>query len=208
MNTIAAAMDNVMNYRKAMGKPYGSHKLLTENFHFLKREINREYIRLTGMGLDHSVVRKSDMELQCLWEDVRKGHYKIRAKGNAVRHDRPLFGETEGACIVYAHTALIAKHPGLRVIKIGFTTQNVDDYLRGKRIACDPKLLATMCGDEQLESRFKQKWRHRRADGNEWFFPEREMFDWIVNTYDALADNFRVHMEEAEDSYRIWKRTY
>lgn len=208
MNTIAAAMDNVMNYRQATNQVYGSHRLLTEDFPFLRREINQEYIRLTGMALDHSVVRMTDGQLQCLWEKVRKGHYKIRKRGTAVRHDRPLFGEIEGASVVYAYTATIAKFPTIRVVKIGFTTANIDDYLRSHRIAHMPKLLATTVGDERLERHYKQQMREYVADGNEWLFPARKVFDWIVHTYNDLATNFRVHMEEAESLYAIWTRDH
>lgn len=209
MNTLGRACLDVINFRKAMGRPYASDRLLTVDFPFLRREINQAFQRLTGHRIEHSVIKLSDGDIVLQYNRVRKGHYKVLASGKAVISDRPLFDDsTEGSCIVYAYTARIAKWPGLRVVKLGFTCQNIDDYLRAKRIAHDPKLLATMSGDEALETRFKQKWRHRLADGNEWFWPERDLFEWIVGEYDYLADGFRKHQEEAEELYAIWKRTF
>ena len=206
MNTLMRACVNVQNYRQQTNKVYGSHRLLTIDFPILRREIDREYLKLTGHRIDHSPVRISDGEIQNTWESVRKGWYKPRSNGKAVLSDRPLFGEVEGSCVVYAHTACIAKYDRVRVIKLGYTRQNIAEYIAGRRIAFDAKLLATMCGDERDEKRFLRKWRFRLADGNEWFWPEDDLLNWIPTAFDDLEPDFHALIDEARVLYRAFKR--
>lgn len=208
MNTIDRAILNVQTGRNLSGLKYGSHRLLTTEFFVIKRLLNREYRRMTGRTIDQSAVRISDDELRCKWEDIRKGWYKVHKKKVARVTPRPLFGETEGAAIVYAYSGLITTYPGLRIVKLGYTAQEVAGYLRAKKRQHDPKLLATTIGDKQLESEFLRKWSHIKCDGNEWFWPTRELFNWISDVYDFIADDARQHQEEAEQLYESWKRTF
>ena len=199
-------MLNVQNARQQSGRCYAG-KIVLQDWPILRLEINREYQKLTGHRLEHSVVKFTDFELQHQYECVRKGYHKVRSKGHAVVNELPLFGETEGSCLIYAYTGLVAKYPNVRLIKIGYTRQNLRDYLAGKRIQHEPKLLAYTSGDEQDEKRYKSKWKRaeRVADGNEWLWPESDVVDWIVDTYDSLETDFRKRAAEAEQSLREYK---
>lgn len=199
---------NVQNARQQSGQFY-SGKIVTRDWPILRREINNEFIRISGQRIEHMPVAISDFELMDLYEDVRKGYYKPRAMGRAVVSERPLFNEIEGASLVYAHTALIAKYPNVRVIKIGYTEQVLSEYLAGKRIQCDPELLAFTIGDKGDERRYKRMWKQRGivADGNEWLWPEHVLFEWIVEIYEHIEPDFWKLAKNAEETLHIYRRS-
>lgn len=207
MGTLDRAILNVQNARQIAGKPYAG-KILTQDFPTLRREINKEFTKLSGHRLEHSIIKITDFEIQDRYESVRKGHYKVRKRGLAVMSDRPLFGETEGASLIYAHTARIPKYPSVLVVKLGITRSPLREYLAKKRIYCDPKLLAYTSGDDVDEKRYKAMWRQRGrvADGNEWLWPEPDVFEWLIETFDHIEPLFHVLRSEAAESLAEYRR--
>lgn len=199
-NAMEAACNDILNYRMQAGKTYRSEKLIASEWPELRQQIDRRFYERTGLRLHESKNRWTDDQIKESYVYVGKYGWKERKNGEAVVSELPLFGEIDGGVIVYAFTGVIATKPG-RFIKIGYTSQNINEYLAAKRLQHDPKLIATTPGDEDLERVYHRKWNHRLADGREWFWPEVDLVSWIEREFESIKTGFWDHFREAQESH-------
>jgi len=75
-----------------------------------------------------------------------------------------------------------------RLIKIGWTSQDLDKYLRSKAISHDPILLGSRGGSWHDEQAEHLRFRMYLADGREWYFPRPALLDAIQREYDTTED--------------------
>ena len=131
---------------------------------------------------------------------VRKGNYERMRDGVSIpREYHPLFGDTsedgEPIAIVYAYWGSNQKAKR-RLIKIGYTSQDLATYLRNLQRAYDPRLMATRCGGRHEEDIEHALYRLSLAEGREWFYPTPAMFDTFRRVWDVTPE-FDIIAEEA-----------
>lgn len=168
----------------------------------MKRMVDQRFYELCRVRLDECMWY-SDTMLRETWHACRRrGLNMLKGVLLLITDHRPLFDgiDPTPGCIVYAYSGKIAK-VAWRVVKLGYTDQNLDKYLRSKRIAHDPILLANTPGDLPLEDSFKAQWRHLLADGKEWFHPDRSILDWIPTVFGTVEPTFRTRATEAYEEY-------
>ena len=80
-----------------------------------------------------------------------------------------------------------------RLVKIGYTAQDLGAYLRNLERAFDPILLATRPGGRHEEKMEHAKWHVHLAEGREWFYPVPNLLDYlrrewrVTPTFEELA---------------------
>lgn len=197
--TLGRACLDIQNYRKSNGRVYGSPRLLTTEWESLRRPLEKQFQKLTGLRFDQSANKWTDSEIQLLYEEVRKGYYKVHRDGKAILSDRPLFGFVDGEVTLYAHTAWISDEKAW-VIKVGYTSGLVKDLLSKRERAHTPKLLATTPGSKSDEDHFHRKWKRRVASGNEWYWPENDIAEYIASEFETVVPDYWALVREIQKS--------
>lgn len=193
-NKLRRVIANYMNYmtlsgHTIIGYSYGQDSLLhnpiarSAVFSMIAKQYHAEY----GETIP------SDMDTVCgMWSKVRKGNYKTWRDGMAVPNEsHPLFGDTaedaQPIAVVYAYWGRNQDYDGW-LVKIGYTGDDLCDYLRGKEIQHSPKLLAHRCGGKDEEAHQHRKWRALRRSNREWFAPSNALFDEFARDWDTAHD--------------------
>jgi hypothetical protein len=191
--SVVRACEAVLNYLKLNemrlgGHTYGSDMLLIDNEsrQALFAMIQKQYLDMFGgicpLGIDDTLKTYSG---------CRKRNYVALRDGQPIHREegRSLFGieDTGPIATVYAYLGWNARAER-RLIKIGYTAQNLTQYLRTKDIPHNPKLMATRCGGRKEEQREHAKWSRYLADGREWFWATDAMIADFRNNWDITAD--------------------
>jgi hypothetical protein len=191
----------LLNYLKLGGMrlcgiSYGSDKLLTnpDASQELYKRILQEYSKRTGERCPFKLHEVLDAYGQC-----RKGNYKALRDGQPIQNepDLPLFGKSVKGptAVLYAYLGHNARQKR-RLIKIGYTSQDLTTYLKSKVIQHDPQLLASRCGGIEDEHAEHVRWDRILADGREWFFATTMLLDAMRREWD-VTDNFEELAEQA-----------
>lgn len=190
----------LLNYYKASksdicGFTYGSDKIFIDQD--ARRELQKQaaerYMQDHGTSMPFTID-----EVQGIWTDTRKGRYKDLRDGKPIENtsdDMPLFGveRDEPVSVIYAYWGQ-NQIAGRRLVKIGYTSQDLQTYLNNLRRQYDPKLLATKPGGRVDEQKEHLRYRGLLAEGREWFEPSRLMLadfrsTWkTVPHFDLLCD--------------------
>jgi hypothetical protein len=179
---VIQAIGAYMNYmrmgnRSINGFTYGSNRILAkdDNLAILKAEISKCYF---DMFYEPCVV--TDQDVRIWWEDVRKKFSDVNKKGGLIPQEQyPLFdGEwKKPVSVVYAYWGSNQKvHQWL--IKIGYTGDELNGYLKKLIRFYDPHPLACKPGDKEIEKKEHRKWRNENflVEGDEWFCPSEAIF--------------------------------
>ena len=181
--TLVCACEDILSYLKLSGMiiggaTYGSDKLVIDpnNKQRLWILINKRFRVRAGCDMSFT---PDDVAL--VYSGNRKGNYKALRDDKPITHNNgptlfdEIAAEPEPVATLYAFIGLTAKTVA-RLIKIGYTTQKLSTYLRGKDIPHNPILLATRCGGRPEEKEELSRYRHQLAVGREWFYPSEQMF--------------------------------
>jgi len=112
---------------------------------------------------------------------VAKSNFSKSRDRKLIRPDEDdgFFGGENGVSVVlYAYLGMnnIAHR---RLVKLGFTSQPINEYMNDLRRAHDPWLLATFPGGRQEEGQLHVRWSRILREGREWFEPSEELLDWL-----------------------------
>lgn len=191
--SVVRVCEAVLNYLKLNemrlgGYTYGSDMLLihSEARQQLFMMIQKRYLEMFGgllpIGIDETL---------SAYSDARKRNYTALRDGKAIHREggRTLFGIEDSGPVatVYAYLGSNAR-ANRRLIKIGYTAQNLSSYLRGKEIAHNPQLMATRCGGRKEEHTEHAKWTRYLADGREWFWATDAMLADFRKNWDTTPD--------------------
>lgn len=187
------ACQDELNYLKLRemrlcGYTYGSESLLIhkEPREELYKRIVTRFIAISGTMCPFSIDDVIDAYSGC-----RKRNYVALRDGKAIEPepDRLLFGIVNDGPVatVYAYLGHNARQKK-RLIKIGYTSQNLTEYLRGKVIQHDPQLMATKCGGRKEEAAEHARWDRYRADGREWYYATDAMLSAFKREWDVTAE--------------------
>lgn len=202
MTYLVRACEQVLNWLRLggvtiAGATYGSdHVVLSsEGREELYRYVFERYYKLAGKAMPFTVdiVAKT-------YSGCRKGNYENLRDGKAITKGcraLPLFGELEDDVVatVYAYWGSNQK-AGRRLIKIGYTEQELTKYLRTLERAYDPRLMAQRCGGRPEEQEIHRAWSRFRAEGREWYWATEAMFDSFRRDW-KTTEEFEVLVEEA-----------
>lgn len=186
-DSLGDACNAVISFRKQSNQLYASPKLMTIDWPLIRRQIENEFVKLTGLRFDQSKHRWTDDQIRFKYEYVRRKWWKVKRTAAVI--DRPLFGFVDGGAILYAHTAWVKLCEGW-TIKVGYTEQNISDLLESRKRGHAPTLLATTPGTRDEERQFHRKWRKRVASGNEWYWPEPDLCEYIARTFEAVVPEY------------------
>lgn len=164
------------------GVPYGSSLLFQEpeNLVELHRQVAMRYYDAYKERFPFS-----NPDVAIAYEAQRKAKYRIFRDGKQVPRDHlPLFkDDVDDSCpkpvsTIYAYWGC-NQNVHRRLIKIGYTGQNLQRYLSSLKRQHDPKLLSSKCGDEPQERREHHRWRDLLYEGREWFRPDEELIQYL-----------------------------
>lgn len=191
---IRCIAEGLLNYLKLSGeliegRSYGSEKIYMNPASRSKLFAMATVMHLREYG---QPMLCTDVEFAEAYADARKGNYKLLEEGTAIpRKDvgLPLFGiehDLEPIATVYAYWGSNQKAKRW-LVKIGYTADDLGEYLKRHERAYSPELLATIPGARQEERLELAKWRRQRHEGREWFRPSEAMVDafrreWNVAT--------------------------
>lgn len=187
LRTIAKNTVNYF-YCNADGR-YASDKWMKRQVYFrhkseLWRKANEVCLKMYGTTLQSMFPRMSIIALSDYYEAIRKSYYKhFRDKQSVC--DAPLFGDKASLSVIYAYAATHEDCPS-RVLKIGFTTKPVDDYIEKQNKHRKPVKLGSMIGTKEDEAALKARFGKYVAAGDEFFWPNSEIIEWIR---DAMKDD-------------------
>lgn len=193
------SINDVINFFRASGLGEGSCDRTTVDWPRTRNCIAKRFAVLTGENLwDSPALYTPEGTLQKQYEIQRKHGYKILKKGEPIRRNLPLFpGPDDTGCLVYAYIGSVGTKPGLLFVKIGFTSQDIQLYLATKRIAHNPRLLATTLGDRVAEAKIHRQWGTLLVEGREWFDPQPELTSWIKADFTDIEPRFDELVAEA-----------
>lgn len=195
--TLDYVAQGVLDYLRNTNRSYGSSSWMNEKFPELRRLFDGLFKKLTGA---HVTDHWDDNQIRKAYEDKRKWGYRELRDARPLVTDRPLLGIVDGCSVLYAYSGRIATVQG-RLLKLGFTGQNLEDYLRGLRLKHDPILLASKPGDQEDEAAMLRRWRHRVADGDEWHWPELDICNWVKDNFDTVVSDFDRIAEDARKTH-------
>lgn len=173
---------------KFNGYTYGSERLLLnpDGMEELRALLEVRHIARTGKRPTWT------MEIMgIIWTDTRKGNYKdLRDKKPILvptKEKRQLFlfadidkiEKIGPAHTIYAYLGFIPRVP--RVVKIGYTSQDRDIYLKTKNLEHEPDLLSSKCGDTKEEQALHAMFDRHLVRGREWFRPVPRMLEEFTN---------------------------
>ena len=204
---IRKACKNVLTWlsltRKEIGgHTYGSERLLiySEGRRYLYNAICKEYMEEFCETPPFDIDYILDTYSQC-----RKGNYKRLRDGLPVECDTACLFEDPSfdgvSAVLYAYWGFVAPVEK-RLVKIGYTSQMLGEYLKSKEIAHNPELLASRPGSKEDEKREHQKWRNLLECGREWFRPTPVLFadfrkEWSTEIgFDAMAERILLEYEQ------------
>ena len=185
---ISDAITDVVNYlfvtRGGTSEGPGSHLWFTDPLRKLRLYNWTDSRVMERGGVSLAELQLSPDEIAHRVESRRKQGYKKLAKG-LLLSSRPkgFFGGQvlDVSAVVYAYYGSVATRQK-RLVKIGYTTQELRTYLNGKRILHKPVLLGDMPGGRETESRILNMWGAQLEEGREWFRPSKELFSWMDKT--------------------------
>lgn len=175
---------------KFNGFPYGSERLLINSDAMEELRALLEVKHLTRTG---KLPIWTIEIIAILWMDIRKGNYKTLSNREPIlkptKDKRQLFlfpdidkiEKTGPSHTIYAYIGHLPKLP--RVIKIGYTSQDLDTYLKTKNIYHEPVLLSSKCGDKMEERALHATFVRQLVCGREWFSPVPQMLDEFTNQH-------------------------
>jgi hypothetical protein len=156
----------------------------------LAAAIRRQYHIRTGVELNHVYPDITDPRLIWNWTLVRKANHKQLRDGWAIGSkwgQQRLLTDAVDAT-VYAYAGNAGGKRGL--IKIGYTEQKLESYLRSKELAHQPMLLATRPGSRSTEQKCLDECRSDKVVGNEWHAPTDRMCAYIRASFADLEPDF------------------
>ncbi len=172
------------------GLSYGSDRFsdIEEAGEVLANLVRRLHFETYGQHL----LTKSTRQIVGIYRTARKANFKRcpgKSRDGTQRMFTPFVKEMDSfplidgdddsySATVYAYYGRVATFPQ-RLVKIGYTTQELRRYLSSKRIPHKPQLLATRPGGRNAEDLEKAKWSLYLREGNEWFEPSRTMFRYF-----------------------------
>jgi len=200
---LVKACEGVLNWLRLSGatingKTYGSDEIIIrqDSREELYQYICERYFKLTGAARAPFSV---DVAAQT-YSGVRKGNYELLRDGKPIKkgfESMPLFGvmDDDIPATLYAYWGANQK-AGMRLVKVGYTTKILADYLRSLDRAYNPKLLAHKPGDYTDEQELHRTWSRFRAEGREWYYATEVMFDSFRRGW-KVTEDFELLAEEA-----------
>lgn len=198
----------VVNYLRLSGEriggcSYGSERIYTvpENLAELHALFCRLHLQEYGVPLLFT-----QPDIARAYYEARKRNYEHLRDGVPIpRGDKelPLFGEIRQdtpIATVYAYWGR-NQNADRRLVKIGYTGDELGAYLHRLQRMYDPRLLASKPGSESDERAEKARWHRHLAEGREWFWPVPELFE-------ALKREWRITQEFnsiANEALGEWK---
>lgn len=201
-NKLVQACEEVMSYLRLSGLringvSYGSEKLyvMQENKSQLYAMVCQRHFERFG----HSLSATAD-EIALTYAGVRKGNYERLRDGKPIKREahHPLFGiptESVPVAVVYAYWGR-NQIADTRLVKIGYTFQDLRTYLRSLERQYDPRLLATRCGGYGEEQAEHAKCRMYLEEGDEWYRPCPAIFAYLRRDWN-LDPQFEDIVKEA-----------
>jgi hypothetical protein len=195
------ACESVLNWLKLgnvllNGISYGSDDLLADP------QASNEllgWIQKQHMSFYGNMPKFPPASMLMTYTAARKGNYQALRDGIPIKREnnnRPLFGlqDTGPVAVVYAYIGRNQSvHVDKRVLKIGYTSDDLGEYLRRLERQYHPELLGSRPGDKADEIAEHGKWRRHCIDGREWYAPVDEIFNSlrhsmkIVSNFDEIA---------------------
>jgi hypothetical protein len=178
-STYVMAVLSVLNWARRMRSGlYGSdHRVFTDpSYPMYHSEVYRlvdlVFRDLTGRSL--SCITRSSIDVAKVFVGCRKGNYK------RLRDCKIIPSTVDPGSVVYGALGCIANHDG-RLMKIGYTEQNLKRYLRSKRIQSDFILVASYPGGHTEENEAHLALQSFLVEGREWFAKRREVFEYMAD---------------------------
>lgn len=182
----ATVLHGLLNYLKLsgatiQGATYGSRKILNtpDGRAELHAKFNELYTRIYGGRPPFC----TDDQLANDYEQERAGNYKPLRDAQAIKRIveiYPLLGDTLNAEEPIASLYLtLGRNQNVRgpVVKLGYTGDQVDEYIARRFREHGERIMATACGAKAEEAFELAKWKRFLADGDEWFYPVEAIFD-------------------------------
>lgn len=190
-DTLRLAINDVLNFLRIERMKYGSDKWTGRDFGLLRRMIDERFYDYTSRHIREMIPAVCDGELREIWGQCRKyGYRELRDQETIKEPERPLLDESPSpGAVVYVYIGLLATHQK-RFVKIGFTSKNLQEYLDSLRRQYDPWYLAKRPGNKPLERSYHRRWKEYLADGDEWFYPRSDLFDWVKASFPVLNPDF------------------
>jgi len=198
---LIVAINSVLVYLWQTNKKEGSEKHYTLYMEQSYRRVARRFFDITSEQLEEwdgyqgrdwlawqiAVCRKRG------YKELQRAH-KTKTRPN-LNGMQPLFPECENGTI-YAY---ICERASLmfRVVKLGYTGDEINSYLRQYKEDRNPQLLATMPGDKALEAQFHRTWSTACASGREFYYLRSNIRDWIARTYTDFEPDWKEIWEDS-----------
>jgi hypothetical protein len=180
------------NDKRTCGLKYGSDKLHNQPRAraVLAADIRMHYEVRTGLVLSKAHPELSDDRLLWNWITIRKANDEILRDGFAIGSNwgqlELLPGLVSGT--VYCYAGTVSGRRG--VIKIGYTVDLLDRYLKSKELAHLPVKLAWMPGGKDVESLRHADCQDDNIIGNEWYAPTERLYVYIRSTFSDFEVDF------------------
>jgi hypothetical protein len=200
IRTLSNACVDLHNFMKQHGLEHRSTRWISTEFAQMRRMLDDHFVKLTG---EHLEKFWPDEKIRFHFESAPKGRYKEFKNGQIALGPRPLLGEdeVENCATIYAYSGTYATLKGQRLIKIGYTAQNLRRYLASKRDEYDPQWLASMPGSESLEDKIHAQWECQLARRDEWYWPVSELRAWIQAEFELLAPDYDKIWDQARATH-------
>jgi hypothetical protein len=190
LNMVEKACDGWFNYLVLSGQHYASDKKLISRIEQDKLffEVGNLFFQLTGTTISNALPELGPDDVALIYIARRKWGDQKGKKKIPIGIGKMLFDEMNDdfMTLLYAYLGHTPHHGML--VKIGFTTQYLPDYLASKKISHDPKLLATSPGGRKEELAVHNLFRFHLAWGREWFRPVKQIFTFLRTKWKPQLD--------------------
>lgn len=181
-DTLRYVMAKFMDYRKDIGKVFGSDVFGhpgTAEYRTMRKSVDKQFLRLTGKSVE-----------ECKFDDHFIGRTFIAVRKQGWKRDtNGLKRMPEVPSTLYAHTARLAT-VSCDLIKLGYTSQNVHRYLQQRKRKEGAKLLATKCGGIAEETVMLSQWQHLLRSGREYFECHPDLIEWLRVDFEDFEPTF------------------